>query len=75
MTVAALIELLSEMPQDAQVRIAIQPRYPLGSELEAIATAQGEEGQTVYLGATEARSYLDEEATDALKEEGWGSAW
>lgn len=33
MTVAELIEQLSELPQDAEIRLATQPSYPLAASL------------------------------------------
>jgi hypothetical protein len=51
MTVAHLIEMLSEMPEDMPVRIAYQPSYPLQMEVQSqLAMRTSRDGQTsVYL--------------------------
>lgn len=43
MTVEQLIEVLQNMPQEAQVRIAYQPNYPLSSALAGVKHDEGDD--------------------------------
>lgn len=42
-TVRELIERLQDAPRDAEVRVAIQPSYPLQVHLEGVAGVDGED--------------------------------
>lgn len=45
MTVADLIALLSEMPEDAEVRLATQPSWPLAFNVHGVATGADVAGE------------------------------
>lgn len=76
MTVQELIEALSGMNPDAEVRIAHQPSWPLvlsvGDVIEADVTDEADEvetdAQVVYIAEGEQVGYLPGEVTSAL---GW----
>lgn len=50
-TVRELIERLQDAPEDAEVRVAIQPSYPLQTTLHGV--ADGEDERVVYLVASD----------------------
>lgn len=43
MTVNELIEMLEEMPEDAEVRLAIQPSWPFQHDIDTVALDEGHE--------------------------------
>lgn len=45
MTVADLIEYLSDLPEDAEMRLVTQPSYPLAGSLKDGLTFDGETGK------------------------------
>lgn len=75
MIVSELLELLRELPEDAEVRLAHQPAYPMELSLGKVAFIEPEadeddEGMpcygVVYLGEGEQIGYLPGEAARAL---------
>lgn len=65
MTVADLIDILSDFDEDAEVRLAIQPSYPFEHRLDDfVAEADGK----VYLAEAGQVGYLSGEARAEL---GW----
>jgi len=59
-----LIELLEAMPEDATVRLAIQPEYPMEHTIDNVVLANG----VVYISELRQRGYLPDEAVAEL---GW----
>lgn len=70
MTVAELIEALSEMDQDAEVRLAIQPAWAIEYTIENVGQVEGndEKPSVVYLSEGFQIGYLPSEAHEAI---GW----
>ena len=64
MTVRELIEYLEDCNQEAIVKIAYQPNYPMCEETNTFA----EVGDVVYIGGENHNDYLSGEAS---KELGW----
>lgn len=64
MYVSDLIELLEGMDPDAEVRLAIQPRYPFEHHIDSVEESDG----VVYVSEGGHRGYLPGEAREAL---GW----
>ena len=62
-TVAGLIELLTEVNPDAPVHLAIQPSWPLE---HALSHAAAESGGVVYLAEGHQIGYLPDAAKTAL---------
>ena len=69
MTVQELIEQLSEMNPSAEIRLAIQPRYPFecGVQDEIVQT---EDESKVFIGESGQIGYLEEEVCDLLNWQG-----
>ena len=58
-TVSELKELLDDMPDEAEVRLAHQPRYPLEYTVDQIVLSEDEAGdQVVYIGEGVQVGYL-----------------
>lgn len=65
MIVSELIYELENMPQDAEVSLAMQPNYPMEHQIDGVVEVN--EGKVV-ISEREGNSYLDEEAVEAC---GW----
>ena len=68
MTVEELMELLQDMPPEAEVRFASQPSWPLDYQIKDVITVESEDGCTVFLAEGEQVGYLTGEAATQL---GW----
>jgi hypothetical protein len=69
MTVEELIIALESLPEDAEVRLAIQPSWPLEYAIGCVTEAVSlPEGDTVYLAEGPQLGYLPGEAREAI---GW----
>lgn len=71
MRVSELVEMLEEFDQDAEVRVAIQPNYPLDYNLSD-AMAENEDGSVVYLATGSQGDYSAGHIVSELKGLGWG---
>ena len=74
MLVEELLEKLEGMDKDAEVRLAMQPNYPLEYTIDAAVwvVTDPDEGTTiVYLAEGEQVGYLPEQVTATLEEEGY----
>jgi len=73
MTVGDLIEELEGYPEDAEVRLAIQPSWPFEHSVSEVTHSapepDSEEGGVVYVGEGRQLGYLPGSVADAL---GWG---
>ena len=77
MNVSELIYELEQMPQDAEVSLAMQPNYPMEHQIAGVVHKpetdgdEFEEGsaEAVYLYESGGNGYLSGEATEAC---GWG---
>lgn len=65
MTVEELIEQLSEMNPSAEVRLAIQPRYPFEFDIQD-EVVETEDGSMVFIGEGMQLGYLGEEPRELL---------
>ena len=68
MTVLELITLLEDMPDDAEVRIAVQPRYPFEKSIEQVVGVEVDGEAKVYIGEGSQIGYLPGEVSTEL---GW----
>ena len=71
MRVSELIEGLEEFDQNAEVRVAVQPSYPLEYNLSD-AMAENEDGLVVYLATGSQGDYVSGDIVDSLTDSGWG---
>jgi hypothetical protein len=69
MTVAELIELLEDLPADAEVRLATQPSWPMEYSL-GHRVAEDAEANVVYLAERTQLGYLSGDAAEQL---GWAA--
>lgn len=65
MTVQELIEQLSEMNPSAEIRLAIQPRYPFEYSVQN-EIVQTEDESKVFIGESGQIGYLEEEVCELL---------
>lgn len=71
MTVGELIDILEDLPEDAEVRLAMQPSYPFEysiSDLVTVAPMHDGDPGRVYLAEGRQLNYLPGDARDEL---GW----
>ncbi|WP_129587861.1 hypothetical protein [Rathayibacter oskolensis] len=68
LTVAELIDMLSDLPGDAEVRLASQPSYPMEYEAGEPVAVTTDEGSVVYLPEARHVGYLPGAASAEL---GW----
>jgi hypothetical protein len=68
MTVEELMELLQDMPPEAEVRFASQPSWPLDYQINNVITVETEDDVTVFLAQGEQVGYL---CGDAVMQLGW----
>jgi hypothetical protein len=76
MTVAELIEMLSEMPADAEIRLATQPGWPMEYRVAPTVFADADcdaDATVVYLAEAEQIGYLPEFASESLRANGWNA--
>lgn len=67
MTVREMIEILGGMDQDAEVRLAIQPRYPFEHGVgDIVETPRKGFDSVVYIGESGQIGYLPEDVTEEL---------
>lgn len=66
MKVVELLEALEGMPQDAEVRLAHQPNYPLEYRINDVADATVDGETIVYIAEGGQVGYLPTEAVEAL---------
>lgn len=74
MTVAELITLLSEAPQNAVVQLAHQPGWPMEFDLApfvAFDADTDDDVEAVYLATGEQVGYLDDFVVESLRAQGW----
>lgn len=74
MTVQVLIDLLSAMDPDAQVRIAMQPLWPYEYTVDHVVTLPTDEGgasRTVYLAGCASADVLPAGAAATAEALGW----
>lgn len=65
MTVKELIEQLSDMNPSAEVRLAIQPRYPFEYDIQD-EVVETEDGSKVFIGEGMQIGYLGQEPCELL---------
>lgn len=65
MTVKELIEQLSDMNPSAEIRLAIQPNYPLEFDVQD-EIVQTEDESKVFIGESRQIGYLEEEPRELL---------
>lgn len=69
MTVAELKEYLEQFPNEAEVRLATQPRYPFENSIDSVVIVEGDQFQpVVYISERSQIGYLPENAREEL---GW----
>lgn len=74
MTVAELIEMLSGMPADAEIRLATQPAWPMEYTVAPTVFADADcdaDATVVYLAEAKQIGYLPEFAAESLRANGW----
>lgn len=67
MTVGVMIELLSQMPKDAVLRMATQPNWPFENRVGEPVLVESEMGSAVYLPEGDQFGYLPGEAAVLLR--------
>lgn len=77
LTVQDVIDMLSDLPPDAELRVANQPNWPFENEISGVMASnfetgeEGEEATVVWLGLGRQIGYLPEDAARLLKGNGW----
>lgn len=69
MNVRDLITALQDMPQDAEVRLATQPNYPIAHTIADVVSPDDLAAQT------ECQTHGDYSCDDCMEEDGNGAVW
>ena len=68
MTVGEILDILTDLPEDLEVRFAFQPSWPLEYEISDVVPVTTENGdEVVYIVQGEQIGYLDSNAAAELR--------